>query len=93
MLFVRTPCLKIEKNVALEFIILASSTNCLVTIFDHKFQVFKNSPKLTIFGIFDELLSNSVTRQVTINRKKLVKTENANNQELKYDIFGDFQTL
>ena len=30
---------------------------CLVTLFDRKFQVFKNSPKLTIFGLFNELLS------------------------------------
>ena len=30
---------------------------CLVTLFDNKFQVFKNSSKLTIFGIFNELLS------------------------------------
>ena len=28
----------------------------LVTLFDCNFQVFKNSPKLTIFGIFNELL-------------------------------------
>ena len=26
---------------------------CLVTLFDHKLQVFKNSPKWTIFGIFN----------------------------------------
>ena len=30
---------------------------CLVTLFDRKLQVFKNSPKLTIFGIFNEHLS------------------------------------
>ena len=31
---------------------------CLVTLFEHNVQVFKNSPKLTIFfGIFIELLS------------------------------------
>ena len=30
---------------------------CLVTLFDRKLQVFKNSPKWTIFGIFNELLS------------------------------------
>ena len=27
---------------------------CLVTLFDRKLQVFKNSPKLTIFGIFSQ---------------------------------------
>ena len=26
---------------------------CLVTLFDHKLQVFKNSPKWTIFGIYN----------------------------------------
>ena len=26
---------------------------CLVTLFDRKLQVFKNSPKLSIFGIFN----------------------------------------
>ena len=30
---------------------------CLVTLFDLKLQVFKNSPKLTFFGIFDELFA------------------------------------
>ena len=30
---------------------------CLVTLFDRKFQGFKNSPKLTIFDIFNQLLS------------------------------------
>ena len=29
----------------------------MVTLFDHKLQIFKNSPKWTIFGIFNELLS------------------------------------
>ena len=29
---------------------------CLVTLYDRKLQVFKNSPKRTIFGIFDQLL-------------------------------------
>ena len=30
---------------------------CLVTLYDCKLQVFKNSPKSTNFGIFNELLS------------------------------------
>ena len=30
---------------------------CLVTLFDRKLQVFKNSPKWTIFGIFNLFLS------------------------------------
>ena len=29
-----------------------SKLTCLVTLFDRNLQVFKNSPKLTIFGIF-----------------------------------------
>ena len=55
-------CLKITKMSHLNFWILAFSTNfallkltCLVTLFDCKLQVFKNSPKLTILGIFHEL--------------------------------------
>ena len=30
---------------------------CLVTLFDRKLQVFKNSPNWTLFDIFNELLS------------------------------------
>ena len=30
---------------------------CLVTLFDRKLQIYKKSPKYTIFGIFNELLS------------------------------------
>ena len=36
---------------------------CLVTLFDRKLQVFKNSPKLTIFDIFNEL---STTQNVNL---------------------------
>ena len=39
------------------FVLLSLTVTCLVTLFDHKFQVFKNSPKWTIFGIFNLLLS------------------------------------
>ena len=49
---------KSPKMSHLNFWILAFSNNfclikltCLVTLFDHKLQVFKNLPKLTIFGI------------------------------------------
>ena len=38
---------------------------CLVTLFDCKLQVVKNSPKLTIFCIFNELLS---TQNVNVAR-------------------------
>ena len=47
---------------------------CLVTLFDRKLQVFKNSPKLTIFGIFDNLLS----------------TQNVNVARLARNVEGDF---
>ena len=30
--------------------------NCPVTLFDRKLQVFKNSPKWTIFGISNQLM-------------------------------------
>ena len=38
---------------------------CLVTLFDRKLQVFKNSPKWTILGIFNQLLS---TQNVNVAR-------------------------
>ena len=38
---------------------------CLLTLFAWKLQVFKNSPKVAIFGIFNELLS---TQNVKIAR-------------------------
>ena len=38
---------------------------CLVTVFERKLQVFKNSPKWSIFGIFKELLS---TQNVNVTR-------------------------
>ena len=53
----------------------------LVTLFDRKLQVFKNSPKLTIFGIFNELLS---TQNVNVARFA---------RNVECDFFGDFQTL
>ena len=53
---------------------------CLETLFDRKLQVFKISPKWTIFGIFNYLLS----------------TQNANVARFarndKWDFFCDFQT-
>ena len=38
---------------------------CLVTLFDRKLQIFKNSSKLTIFAIFNERLT---TQNVNIAR-------------------------
>ena len=54
---------------------------CLVTLFDHKLQVFKKSPKLTIFGIFKQLLS---TQNVNIARFA---------RNVEWDILSDFNTL
>ena len=53
-------CLKITQNVAFDFwhfspIFVLLKLTCLVTLFD--LQTFKNSPKWTIFGIFNQLLS------------------------------------
>ena len=65
--------LKITQNVALELfnswhfpsIFVLRKVTCLVTLSDRKLQVFKNSSKLTIFGIFNELLS---TQNVNVAR-------------------------
>ena len=51
-------CLKITQNVAFEFwhfppIFVLLKLTCLVTLFDRKLRVFKNSPKWTSFGIFN----------------------------------------
>ena len=54
---------------------------CLVTLFDLQVQVFKNSPKLTILGIFHELLS---THDVNVARFA---------RNVECDFLGDFQTL
>ena len=54
---------------------------CLVTLFDRKLQVFKNSPKLTILGIFNKLLS---TQNVNVARFA---------RNVEWDFFCDFQTL
>ena len=53
---------------------------CLVTLFDRKLQVFKKSPKLTIFGIFSELLA---TQNVNVARFA---------RNVEWDFFCDFQT-
>ena len=46
------------------FFVLLKLT-CLVTLFDRKLQVFKKSPKWTILGIFNQLLS---TQNVNVAR-------------------------
>ena len=50
--------LKITQNIAFEFwhippILVLLKLTCLVTLFDRKLQVFKNTPKWTIFGILN----------------------------------------
>ena len=79
-------CLKITQKVSFEFwhfppIFVLLKLTCLVTEFDRKLQVFKNSPKLTLFGIFNELLS---TQNVNVARFA---------RNVECDFFGDFQTL
>ena len=52
-----------------------------VTLFDRKFQVFKKSPKLTIFGNFNELLS---TQNVNVARFA---------RNVEWDFLSYFHTL
>ena len=54
---------------------------CLVTLFDLNIQIFKNSPILAMFGIFNELLS---TQNVNVARFA---------RSVECDFFCDFQTL
>ena len=53
---------------------------CLVTLHYPKLQVFKNSPKWTIFGIFNELLSSQ-----KVNESRFARN-------VEWDFFWDFQT-
>ena len=81
-------CLKINKNVALDFCLFHLSCpnkklTYLEKLYDGKFQVFKNSPKLTISGIFKELLSTHCKRSSF--RSQCWNAE--------CDFFCDFQTL
>ena len=79
-------CLKITQNVAFEcwhfpLIFVLLKLTCLVTLFDRKLQVFKSSPKWTILGIFNQLLS---TQNVNVARFA---------RNVKWYFFCDFQTL
>ena len=65
-----THCFKITQNVEFEFwhfppIFVLLKLTCLVTLIDRKLQVFKNSPKWNIFGIFNQLLA---TQNVNVAR-------------------------
>ena len=50
-------------------------------MFDRKLQVYKKSPKWTIFGIFNELLSTQ-----NVNSARFARN-------VEWDFFCDFQTL
>ena len=54
---------------------------CLVTLFDRKLQIFKSSPKLTIFGIFKVFLSTQNVNVACFARN------------VEWNFFCDFQTL
>ena len=61
------------KNVAFEFwhfppIFVLLKLTCLITLFDRKLQVFKTSPKLTIFGILNKLFSTLNVNVAHFNR-------------------------
>ena len=62
-------------------IFVLSKLTCLVTLLDCKLKVFKNSPKLTISSILNELLS---TQNVNLARFA---------RNVECDFFGNFQTL
>ena len=62
-------------------IIVFLKLNSLVTLFDRKLQIFKKSPKLTIFGLFNELLFTQ-----NVNVARFVRN-------VEWDFFCDFQTL
>ena len=85
----KSQCLKIIKNVTFEiFKFLAFSTNfCPIksdlsgnTVLTANFRFFKNSPKWTIFGLFNELLS---TQNVNVARFA---------RNVEWDFSFDFQT-
>ena len=62
-------------------ILVLLNVTCLVTLFDRKLQVFKNSPKWTLFGIFNQLLSTQNVNVAPFARN------------VECDFFCDFQTL
>ena len=75
--------IKSSSNIAFRHfppIFVLSKLTCLVTLFDRKLLVLKNSPKWTIFGIFNQLLS---TQNVNIARFA---------RNVEWDFFCDFQT-
>ena len=88
---IRTPthCMKIIQNAVFLIFRLGHflpsfvrlKVTCHVTLFDRKLQVFKHSPKWTVFGIYNELLS---TQNINVARFA---------RNVKCDFFCDFQTL
>ena len=77
----RPHCLKIIQNVAFDFYFGIFHKFCLIKTDLSGNTVFKNSPKLTIFGIFKQLLS---TQNVNVARFA---------RNIECDFFCDFQTL
>ena len=61
-------------------IFVSLKLTCLVTLFDSKLQVFKNSPNWPFFGIFNELLSTQ-----NVNAARFARN-------VEWDFFCDFQT-
>ena len=55
--FGNRPKCRIFHRFSISSIFVLLKLTCLVTLFDRKLQVFKNSPKLAIFAIFNERLS------------------------------------
>ena len=64
-------CLKIIQNDAFEFLafsinIVLLKLTCLVTLFDRKLQVFKNSLKWTFFDIFELTFVHSKCKRCSL---------------------------
>ena len=88
------------------FILVFSTSFCLVPLFDCKHEVFKNLPKWTIFGIFKrEFFCDFQTPCVSSVQFELIskkshlyifsylKVSSFIRNFVKIDIFGYFQTL
>ena len=83
------------------FSILAFSINfspikkltCLVTLFDNKLQIFKNSPKLTIFGIFNELLSTQNVMLAMLNATFSVVFKHCAKSTICYSVINLYYTI
>ena len=82
--FIKLKKIPLKKFVKLKYfppIFIQLKVTCLVTLFDCKLQAFKNSPKWTMFSIFNQFLS---TQNVNVARLA---------RNVECDLFYDFQTL